>query len=114
MPAFTLVIRPMRGRRGMRMTAGSPYRFPTTGVDIHTDDIVGIEMKTVRHVISKGDVTVWTLAEIGGIAPDAAVFVDAVKVDGNMLSAPRWIGGDADAIPADAASKISGAAGVLF
>ena len=95
--------------------AGKPARVgDLPPVDIHADDIVGIKTETVCHVISEGDVAVWTLAEVGGVAPYAAVFVDTVKVDADLLSLPRGIGGDADAIPANAARKISGAAGVLF
>ena len=95
--------------------AGKPARVgDLPPVDIHADDIVGIKTETVCHVISEGDVAVWTLAEVGGVAPYAAVFVDTVKVDADLLSLPRRVGGDADAIPANAACKISGAAGVLF
>ena len=67
----------------------------------------------ICDIICKFGITKRTLAELVAVAPYLRVFVDAVKNEGDFLTAVFFRQHKSPPVPSDAAGKVTGTAGIF-
>ena len=104
-----------KGNFAVNAATGKPSRIgKLRSVYKNTDNIFSIKSKLLCDIILERYIAIRALAEIIAVAPDTAVFINAVKGNGDSFAFPFPLGSDMDAIPCNPTGKVAGSAGCGF